>query len=224
MFMKNKKVVVFDLDGTLIQSSINFVKMKNKMIEILEQNGVPIDLFTPQQTTVVILAGAERIWNKLNMSKDRKARILESLEEAMNNVELEAISEIEEINGTLTTLVKLRDMGFKLVILTRSHHEYAVKALKIICAYNCFDLVLGRGETPKPKPYAESLEFIAKQLDVSLDEVMFVGDNHIDALTAENAGCTFIGVRTGPRGDESWAGTPPDILIDSIKQLIDLIE
>ena len=188
MFMKNKKVVVFDLDGTLIQSSINFVKMKNKMIEILEQNGVPMDLFTPQQTTVVILSGAERIWDKLNMSNDRKTRILENLEEAMNNVELEAISEIVEINGTLPTLIKLRDMGFKLAFLTRSHHEYAVKALKIICAYNCFDLILGRGETPKPKPHAESLKFISKHLDVSLDEVMFVGDNHIDIIPFAETG------------------------------------
>jgi phosphoglycolate phosphatase len=85
-------------------------------------------------------------------------------------------------------------------------------------------MVLGRGETPKPKPYAESLDFIAEQLEISIDEVVFVGDNHIDASTAKNAGCSFIGVRTGPRGDKSWAGNPPDILINSVKNLIEVVE
>jgi len=54
------KGVVFDLDGTLIRSTIDFTKMKGHMIEILERNGIPDGILTPTETTVVITVSPRR--------------------------------------------------------------------------------------------------------------------------------------------------------------------
>lgn len=211
--------IVFDLDGTLIHSSIDFIKMKQRMIEILEVNGIPEGRFTPKQTTVVIMAEAKKIWKVQEKDDMKIAGTIELIEEMMNVVEFEAVSEIKAIQDASDTLKKLREMGYKLAILTRSHHAYAIEALKRIGAIKYFDVVLGRHETPRAKPYAEALQYTAKLMRLSLEQLVFVGDNHIDHNSAINANCTFIGVKTGPRGDRSWAQNRPKILLESVAEL-----
>jgi HAD superfamily hydrolase (TIGR01549 family) len=142
-----------------------------------------------------------------------------SLEVIMNMGELEAIPDVSEVEGVREAIHELREAGYKLAVLTRSHHAYAVEALKKIGAFELFDVVLGRGETPKPKPYREALEHTATLLGLDPLETIFVGDNHIDASSAMNAEVPFIGVKTGRRGDLSWDGRFPEVLIESVTDL-----
>jgi phosphoglycolate phosphatase len=213
------KGIVFDLDGTLIHSNIDFPGMKRGMIEILEDRDIPRGMFTPKQTTVLILAEAYEIWSAQGKEEAEIAEIQEALEETMNHGELEAISTVEEVEGALDALRLLKERGYMLAVLTRSHHAYAVEALKKIKAHEYFDLILGRGETRKPKPSAEALQHTSELLGLSLEEILFVGDNHIDHATAVNAECLFVGVRSGPRGDDSWAQNRPEILLDDVSDL-----
>jgi HAD superfamily hydrolase (TIGR01549 family) len=218
--MANKiKGIVFDLDGTLIYSTIDFPKMKRRMIAILEDNNIPKGMLTHRQTTVVILAKAEEIWRSHGVDEEKIAEIKEALEKTMNRGELEAISTVEEVEGTSDALRSLKEKGYKLAILTRSHHAYAVEALKKIRARQYFDVILGRGETPRPKPYTEALKHASKLMGLAIAEIVFVGDNHIDHASAVNSDCLFIGVKTGPRGDASWAENWPEVLLDSIIDL-----
>lgn len=200
MVPNKMKGIVFDLDGTLIHSSIDFPKMKCRMIEILEANGVPNGVLTPNDTTVVILAKAEKIWEEQGKPEDEKETVRRALDETMDQGELEAVPGVKEVEGATAALRKLKEMGYKLAILTRSHNVYAVEALTKIGAVGYFDLILGRGETPKPKPYAEALQHSADLMALSLDEVIFVGDHHIDSTCALNAGCHFIGLEAALGG------------------------
>jgi phosphoglycolate phosphatase len=211
--------IVFDLDGTLVHSSIDFYIMKKRMIKFLVDNGIPEGFLTPNQTTVVIMASTEKIFRENGHSEEEISRLCNSLEDIMNQGELEAISDVSEIEGVQKALKSLKDDRYKLAVLTRSHHAYAVKVLKKIGAFEYFDIILGRGETPKPKPYSEALEYTAKLLRLNLKEILFVGDNHIDASSSENANVPFIGVKTGPRGDQSWRNKIPKILLNSVAEL-----
>jgi phosphoglycolate phosphatase len=213
------KGIIFDLDGTLIHTSINFTVMKERMISFLEENGVPEGCLTPKQTTVVIIATCERILHEKGIQQEEIDNVNRTLEEIMNRGELDAIQGITEINGVRNALQELREAGYKLAVLTRSHHAYAVEALKKIGALDLFDVILGRGETPKPKPYREALEHTAMLLDLDPMETIFLGDNHIDASSAVNAEVPFIGVKTGRRGDLSWDGRFPEVLLDSVIDL-----
>ncbi len=213
------KGIVFDLDGTLIHSSIDFPKMKRYMIDILEANDVPQGLLTTKDLNVEIFEKAERAWDERGKPESERVGVRARLEEAMNQGELEAIATVEQVEEASETVRKLKEMGYKLAILTRSHNAYAVKALKKIGAYEYFDLIIGRNESPKPKPYAEAMEHTAELMGVRLDEVVLVGDHRLDMMSAANAGCLFIGVRTGRRGDESWGGQKPEVLFDGISDI-----
>lgn len=215
----NLKGIVFDLDGTIIHSSINFPLMKRRMIAILEDEGVPRGILTPQQTTVIILEKTKKIWEEQSKPEADKDKVLIAIEEVMNRTELEAIPNIREVKGSTEALHLLRRRGYSLAILTRGHHEYAVEALKKIGAFLHFDLILGRGETPRPKPYAEALEHTAKLLGMSLDEILFVGDHPIDSSCAVNAGVRFVAVLSERMKEKDWIEYGQKTILGSVKDI-----
>ncbi|MGD2142824.1 MAG: HAD family hydrolase [Candidatus Bathyarchaeota archaeon] len=224
MIQRKIKGIIFDLDGTLIHSTIDFAEMKRQMIGILEANGIPEGKLTSKQTTVMILSISESIWRDRGLPQEKWGEVMRSIETIMNQGELNAIPHIIEVEGAAEALRALKEAGYKLAILTRSHHTYAIEVLKKIGANDQFDVILGRGETPKPKPHPEALIHAAKLLGLNLSETLFVGDHHIDAECAKNAMSPFLGVKTGIRGNESWGDNTPEILLDSVKDLPGYLE
>ncbi|MBC8273611.1 MAG: HAD family hydrolase [Chloroflexi bacterium] len=219
MVSRKFKGIVFDLDGTLIHSTIDFRKMKRNMIKVLEENDVPNGVLTTTMITVDILEKAEYYWDLAEKPEEKRVELRAIMEEFMNQGELEAIPLVDEIEGASKALRELREQGYVLAILTRSHYEYAVEALKKIGAYDYFDVVLGRGQTPRPKPYPEALHHTAKLMGLDMDELLFVGDMHLDFESAINSGCAFIGVNTSGRGRRSWKEEVPDVLLENVAEL-----
>jgi len=193
--------------------------MKHSIIEILERNGVHHGILSRFDTNVLILEKTEKAWNTQKKPEIEREKIRAKIENIMNVYELKALSSIKEIKGVEESVRRLTKEGYKLAILTRSHHTYATEALKKIKVYNYFKIILGREETPRPKPYADALKHAAKLLCLSIDEIIYIGDNYIDFFSAINAGCRFIGVRSGPAGDKSWDQKKPDVLLESVKDL-----
>jgi phosphoglycolate phosphatase len=215
------KGIVFDLDSTLIESHVDFVKMKKNIIHYLEENGQPKGALSPTtMTTVQIMEEAEKNWAKQGKTEQQKQRMREKTTEYMDQGELEAVENLKEIPGARQAAEQLKAQGYRLAILTRGHSLYAVKALEKTGMTGLFDIVLGRGETPQPKPYREALEYTAKLMGLKVDEVIMVGDHQIDRDSATNSGCAFIGVETGNRGLKSWADEkPPEVLLASVAEL-----
>lgn len=213
------KGIIFDLDGTLIRSSIDFPGMKRSMIAILEDHGIPRGLLSPKETTVATMEKAERIWEEQGTPAAQRHQILAEIEEVMNRTELEAIPTAEEVEGAAEAVRRLREMGYRLAVLTRGHNAYAVEALGKTGMLGYFDLVLGREETPRPKPYAEALQHTAELMELGLDEILFVGDHPIDSTCAENACVRFIAVLTGPMKEEAWAEHGQKTTLGSVRDL-----
>jgi phosphoglycolate phosphatase len=217
----NLKGIVFDLDSTLVQSYVDFPKMKRNIIQLLESNGHPPDtLSITEQTTVVIMEHAEREWDRQRKPEGERQRLRDAITVYMNQGELEAIETLKEIPGAAEAVEKLKGRGLNLAVLTRGHHRYALEALKKTGMYHYFDVILGRGETPQPKPYREAIEYTVKQMGLTVDDVVMVGDHQIDYDSAKNSRCRFIGVATGHRGLKSWENkSPPPVLLDSVADL-----
>jgi phosphoglycolate phosphatase len=213
------KGIVFDLDGTLIHSDVDFIKMKKKMIALLLKNGAPEGTLSPLMTTVEIMKIIETHWEKKGVSNHERTKLRAKIEATMNEVELEALETVIEIPGAKKVIEKLFDMRYKLAILTRGHHEYAEKALEKTGMLGYFEIIFGRGETPKPKPYPEALLHTAQTLDLERGEILFIGDHHLDLTCAINAKVPFLGVQTGHRGEESWEEIKPTILLESVKDV-----
>ena len=220
------KGIIFDLDSTLIQVHIDFVDMKKHMIKLLEEHGHPEGELSPtDQTTVQIMECAREAWGQNEKSRAECKTITETIEEIMNKGELDAVVNLSEIEGAYYAITALKRKGLKLAILTRSHHEYALQALDKIKALDHFDVVLGRNETPEPKPYKGAIDHTLMLMELDRNEVAMIGDHQIDRDSATNSGTLFIGVATGRRGLKSWTdGTPPEHFLSSVKELPSYLE
>ncbi len=111
------KGIVFDLDGTLIHSEVDFIKMKKKMIAFLLENGTPEGTLSPLMTTVEIMRITETHWEKKGVSNHERTKLRAKIEATMNDVELEALETVIEVPGAKQVIEKLFDMRYKLAIL-----------------------------------------------------------------------------------------------------------
>ena len=220
------KGIIFDLDSTLIQAHIDFVEMKIRMITLLEEYGHPKGTLSPtEQTTVQIMENAQSEWEKQGRPKKEYEKLVEEIEQIMNQGEINAIENLTEIRGAGQAVQKLKEKGLKLAILTRSHHSYAVQALKKLEINDNFDVILGRNETPEPKPYKGAIDHTVKLMKLRVNEVAMIGDHQIDLDSATNSGCLFIGVATGSRGFKSWKDEiPPKHFLSSVAELPQYLE
>jgi phosphoglycolate phosphatase len=222
----NLKGIIFDLDSTLIQAHIDFVEMKIHMITLLEEYGHPTGTLSPiEQTTVQIMENAHSEWKKRSKPKNECDILVEQIEQIMNHGEINAIENLTEIEGASQAVLKLKEKGLTLAILTRSHHGYAVQALKKLDIIDYFDVILGRHETPEPKPYKGAIAHTVKLMKLRVNEVAMIGDHQIDRDSAINSGCLFIGVATGRRGLKSWKDEiAPKHFISSVAKLPHYLE
>ncbi|RLI07552.1 hypothetical protein DRO24_02790 [Candidatus Bathyarchaeota archaeon] len=218
------KGVVFDLDGTLIRSSVDFKAMKRRMIDILARYGVPRELLGTDKTTVENLRRAERIWDEMGVDQEVRRKALREVEEVMNEAELEALPTVEAIEGVREALEKLRGKGLKLAVLTRGHQTYAVEALRRAGLLELIDVILTRDTVRKPKPDPEALLEAAKRLGLGIDEIVFVGDHPMDSACAEGASVRFIAVLTGWMGEDEWRAVGVSEVVESVSTLPEYLD
>jgi len=199
---KRVKAVIFDLDDTLVESTVNYGKFKGLVIDRLVSWGEDRDTYSPDETIVAILSRFEQRMMASGMSREELASKLSQLDKIMDEVELERVSETKAIRGALDLLRMLRRGGVRVGILTRGCEEYAEAAMSATGMLSMVDSVECRNSKTKAKPNPESYLRLVEALGVPKDETIFVGDHPIDAQCAVNAGVPFVAVLTGDVPEE----------------------
>ncbi|OGS44589.1 MAG: hypothetical protein A3K76_00405 [Euryarchaeota archaeon RBG_13_57_23] len=196
------RAVIFDLDDTLVESTVNYGKFKSLVIERLISWGQDRQSYSPDETIVAILSRYEQRMNASGMSQKELDSRMAELDRIMDEVEMEHVAETKAIKGAGKLLRMLRSRGVKIGILTRGCEGYAEAALEVTGMLDSVDSIECRNSKTKAKPNPESYLRLVHALGVQKDETMFVGDHPIDAQCAANAGVPFVAVRTGEVPDE----------------------
>jgi len=186
------KAVIFDLDGTLIDSKIDFRKMKRRNIRLLEASGVEQGLLTEEMLNYDIERRAIEDLRTKGVSEEEIQRIFQKVADIMNEIELEAIQNAQLLDGVAETLEKLKKLGLKIGIITRSCREYANRILKKFGLERLIDAVAARDDVSKPKPDPEHPRHLMEILSVKPSETILIGDHPMDALCAKNVGMRFF--------------------------------
>ena len=125
-------------------------------------------------------------------------------------------------DGIYELLTKLKSEGYKMAVLSNKPYPFTAKIIQKLTP-DMFDYVLGIvSEPPKPDPYCANL--IAHKLGYSNENTIVIGDSTLDYLTAKNSNMKHICVTYGCRSEEELRAVGATNLVHSPNELYDAIK
>ncbi len=189
-----KKTIIFDLDGTLIDSVLDIGLCMNKVLE--EFNLRPYKI---QEYNHFLGGGIDILINnvlKQNTNINLKKNITKRFQEVY---EMTLHSNTKPYEGIYELLDELVKMDFNIAVLSNKPHKFTLGYVeKLFGKYNLKE-VHGQKDIIEKKPHPQAAINIANSFKTPCKETYFVGDTKIDMQTATNAGMISIGVLWGFR-------------------------
>lgn len=218
--------IIFDLDGTLIRSVVDFPKMKRRMIEYIQNLGMDDLNYTIIQTTNEIIKDFNSKMLAQGVSEIERDEILVKISNILTEVEFENIDRIELLPGVKEFVIEHQSNGVKLGILTRASQKYTIASLERTGIKDYFKVIASRDEFTllRAKPHIDALEFVLQKLDCAPENTIFVGDHQIDYDCAQKGNIRFIGVLSGAYSREMLNNIGCEILVEDFNELSKLIK
>ena len=213
------KAVLFDLDGTLLDS---IEDMGDSLNRVLVDNGFPTH--NRDAYCRFVGDGATNLINRALPEGKRTDMVIRSCLEAFLedydknwNVKTRLYDGIPELLDTLTS------RGLKISVLSNKPHRYTLKCMDGFLSDWDFDVVFGqRDDVPRKPDPAGALE-IAEQLDISPSDFLYLGDTETDMKTSIDAGMFPVGVLWGFRSAEKLKESGAKELIKRPLEALDLL-
>ena len=221
--MAQVKAVIFDLDGTLIESNHDYDEMARRVKLILEEAGAPAEALSQRGRVWEIIQGGLRSLQELGLPPERIRGVMGMIDEALNEVEVGSVESVELKPGAVELLEHLRERGLRIGVATRSCGEYARRSMDASRIGEYFYVVLARNEVEFPKPDPRHLLQVLEDLGVSPQDSVFVGDTETDQRTARAAGIPFIGVPSSESWRKRMEGKEGSVLVSSLSEIAELI-
>ncbi|MDB4895537.1 MAG: phosphoglycolate phosphatase [Firmicutes bacterium] len=207
-------VVLFDLDGTLIDT--NHLIVSSFQHTFREKLGREVDAEEIHQYF------GEPLITTMERYSQERAGELTDFYRTFNVANHDFL--IRQFDGVLEALTALKAADIKLGIVTSKFHEMARRGLRVSRLEEFFDTVVGMDETEQHKPDAEPALLALRRLGVAPGhDVLMVGDSRFDILCGKNAGLKTAAVAWSVTGRESLTGSGPDFWIQRPADLVPLV-
>ncbi|MEM2009714.1 MAG: HAD family hydrolase [Thermosphaera sp.] len=208
----SNKAIIFDLDGTLVDSVPLILKCYS---EGLSKHGI-----TPVKEKILALMGLPTLNVVLELvGGNINVRIEEVIKDIFDCFSRTWMNELRLYPGIEEVLNKLREKGYKLGIVTSSEQEHAEIMLDFFKLKKYFDIVQGRVDHLKPKPYPDMILYVLNQLKVESENALYVGDTFHDCVASAKANVKFILVERG-WGGKFLRGCLPWKILNDLKELL----
>ena len=216
-----KKSVIFDLDGTLIDSvpdlcrEISLFLNKHGRRALTESETVSII----GNGAAMMLRGAYKLTGEA-VGESEMPALLDAWVRQYADAEMSLTYAFPRVPETLE---RLKKDGFKLAVCTNKPHEPTLAILKKLDLEKYFDVVLDADALPVRKPRPEPLWEAVKRMGGTNDSAVMVGDSEADAAAARNAGFPVVLLTYG-YSHVPFDEIKPDALIDDFGELPDVLK
>lgn len=210
--MKNIQLVLFDIDGTLLDTR-EFVYQAFEHVSEKYKLGV----FQREKMDEFIGQSLENCYRKFYPDEDivKLCRAHQSFQ--MDNLGLSVV-----FPHTIAVLKKLRASGYTIAAITSRWRLTLMKTLELAGLTDYFDMIVTSDDVKNHKPHPEALLKVLKKFHIAPQNAVMVGDTESDILAGKNAGVFTVGVTYGFQG-EKIKNAQPDFLVDDILEVVPLI-
>jgi phosphoglycolate phosphatase len=213
------KCIIFDLDGTLVDTLGDIAASTN---HALEAGRFPT--LSRETYALIVGNGLKNLVTRTLPPSARDERTEDTIyNNAINYYRDHPTDLSRPYPGIPEMLAELRGKKVKTAVLSNKPDVITQIIIGKLFFPNTFDLVLGeRPGTPR-KPDPTSTWELITELDTSPRETLFVGDSEVDIATARAAECSFLGVSWGFRGRPALEAAGADRIIDNPAELRELL-
>lgn len=202
--------IIFDVDGVLLDSNKMLAEIHTKAAKLL---GIRI----PKDYEYSVLWGrpfkdlVKRVWPDVDVELMGK-----TCRKVIDNEKIV----FPPMKNAIKTLKKLKNMGFKLSIVTGRSRGTTIEFLvKAGFDVKFFDAIVTCDDTKNHKPHPDPILHVCKLLKVKPNEVIYVGDSLVDFEASRKANVRFVGVLSGDLREEELRKNGVENVISSVSEL-----
>jgi phosphoglycolate phosphatase len=214
-FRGKLKGLLFDLDGTLIDSKRDLVQSVNATLREMGRAQLPEDLVASY-----VGSGAPVLISRALGGAASEAEQRSALKFFLTHYDQHQLDFTREYPGVRETLEMLR--GVPMAVLTNKPVNISVRILEGLGLAGFFRAIYGGNSFATKKPDPLGANTILNELGIAAAQAAMVGDSEVDVQTARNAGMISAIVNFG-FGTHDREMYPPDIYLDRMEELVPLI-
>lgn len=214
-----KKLAVFDLDGTLVDSIYDLADCVNSALRAynLPEN-------TLEEYYSFVGNGMENLIRTSMKSQGNNDELYRKVRAFFDEeYRLHCNDKTCAYEGVAQMLSALQDKGVKTAVLTNKAHNFVEGILDKCFPEHKFSLAWGQQEGIDRKPSPQGLLKMISELGCDKSDCVYIGDSEVDVRTAENAGMDLICVLWGFRSKEQLIDAGADCMVETADELLEKI-
>lgn len=210
------RALIFDLDGTLIDSKLDLALAVNATLAHVGRAALP-----HERIYGYVGQGAPRLIEQALGPGATPDNCRQGLAHFLAYYREHMLDNTVTYPGVREGLAAIHDLsrGLPMAVLTNKPVRFSQLILEGLGLSGYFRFVYGGNSFETKKPDPAGVEALLRDFGAGPREAMLVGDSEVDVQTARNAGTWACGVTYG-LGSERLAEFPPDLLVDSLEELV----
>ncbi len=210
--------VVFDLDGTLIDSRGDIAAAVNHSLLSSGRRALPASMIA-----TFVGDGARTLLARASRLSEADAE-LDSLLEAFLDYYADHPTDFSKwVEGAPTILDKITELDLPICLCTNKDRRVTDAILAKLGVRTRFRAIYAGGDGPEKKPSASPLLALAAKLDVGAASLVMVGDGPQDVEAARRAGCRVVGIASGYTPRERLIAAKPDVILENLGELYEVV-
>ena len=211
--------VLFDLDGTLVETNIDFPLMKRKVVSLAVEYGMDSSELLTLDTLVIVDLTVHCLQSQGSSSQahEMRCRAMDLLEE----IELKHAHCTQEIPYAQKLVSELKNRNISIGIVTRNCRKASEISLGITSI--CPDVLICREDATRHKPHPEQIIKALETLGAQPESSIMVGDHTMDVASGKSAGLKTIGFLREYRPAGFFDKIAPDFVATNLREVLSAV-